>query len=191
MPACLARLFVGDLQTSSFVKQGPCKEYSTFDNFIWMMQKETEYRDFNLFGKFSLQFSLKFSRPDDSFCITQASKDLSEERETKVQQKQTGGKQDLRKSVRQKAVTEGMICSLGLLPTETLYHLFSFLQVDADHNLICNLKFSNCKICSFLNFACSPAHWSASCCTDLLKIQRGGNVEAIFRTFSPLYQYDQ
>ena len=106
-----------------------------------MMQKETEYRDFNLFGKFSLQFSLKFSRPDDSFCITQASKDLSEEKEAKVQQKQTGGKQDLRKSVRQKAVTEGMICSLALLPTETLYHLFSFLQVNADHNLICNLKF--------------------------------------------------
>ena len=106
-----------------------------------MMQKDTEYRDFNLFGKFFFQFSLKFSRPDDSFCITQASKDLSEEKEAKVQQKQTGGKQDLRKSVRQKAVTEGMICSLALLPTETLYHLFSFLQVNADHNLICNLKF--------------------------------------------------
>jgi len=76
----------------------------------------------------SNKFSLKFSRLDDSFCITQANKDLSEEKETKVQEKQKGGKQDLRKSVRQKAVTEGMICSLGLLPTETLYHLFSFLQ---------------------------------------------------------------
>ena len=114
-----------------------------------MMQKETEYRDFKLFGKFSFQFSLKFSRPNDSFCITQANKDLSEEKETKVQEKQKGGKQDLRKSVRQKAVTEGMICSLGLLPTETLYHLFSFLQVNADHNLFCNLKFSNCKFVPF------------------------------------------
>ena len=168
-----------------------CQTRSVLRLEIWYLQLNATKKLWICLTIFCFQFSLKFSRLDDSFCITQANKDLSEEKETKVQEKQKGGKQDLRKSVRQKAVPEGMICSLALLPTETLYHLFSFLQVDADHNLICNLKFSNCKICSFLNFACSPAHWSASCCTDLLKIQRGGNVEAIFLTFSPAYQYDQ
>ena len=79
---------------------------------------------------FSSQFCLKFSRSNDSFSVAQVEPASARETNCKEERrsKQKVGRQTERES--KKVVgRQKEKCSLALLPTETLHHLFSFLQV--------------------------------------------------------------
>jgi len=74
---------------------------------------------------FSKEFCLKFSRSNDSFSVAQVEPASARETGFKEERRREEKQKESKKVVgRQK----GEKCSLALLPTETLHHLFSFLQ---------------------------------------------------------------
>ena len=108
-------------------------------------------------NNFSLsQFCLKFSRSNDSFSVAQEEPASAREPNCKEERvmKQKVGRQKEQESKKVVGPRKEK-CSLAILPTETLHHLFSFLQVcfdeDPDYDQI-NDKYTLIREGPFLSF---------------------------------------